>query len=75
MYGLGISSSTIAKRTKGEPVSLSILEKFVRNWIVTLEILLVMVGGRRKKVIQCNELARCILWQYEFLGMNMKLQY
>ena len=48
MYGLGISSSTIAKMTKEELVSLSILEKFVRNWIVTLEILLVMIGGRRK---------------------------
>ena len=33
---LRISSSTIAKMTKEELVSLSILEKFVRNWIVNL---------------------------------------
>lgn len=71
---LGISSSTIAKMTKGEPVSLTILEKLCEELAVTLEILLVMIDGR-KKVIQCNELVRCIRWQYEFLGMNTKLQY
>ena len=71
---LGISSSTIAKMTKGEPVSLTIPEKLCEELDCDFGDI-ISYDRRKKKVIQCNELARCILWQYEFLGMNMKLQY
>lgn len=70
---LGISSSTIAKMTKGEPVSLTILEKLCEE--LDCDFGDIISYDRRKKVIQCNELVRCIRWQYEFLGMNTKLQY
>lgn len=48
---LGISSSTIAKMTRGENVSLSVLEKYAKNMIVISGILLVMIEDIKSKMI------------------------
>lgn len=61
MNQVGISSSTVAKMTNGELVSMKVLEKSARNWIVILEILFIIRKMVDSNGIQCRTYFKIVL--------------